>query len=129
MEKEVFFYSNKVKLRGTVCTPKNNAGNLCFPVAVLSHGYELQRMNSGFCNAFRVLNEIGIASFRFDFRGCGDSDYQLGRMLCNSEWVEDLNNAVSFICSFDGIDKNKVCLIERAWEHRWQFCLQLWTIG
>jgi dipeptidyl aminopeptidase/acylaminoacyl peptidase len=25
--------------------------------------------------------------------------------------VEDLNNAVSFICSFNGIDKNRVCLI------------------
>ena len=112
METDVFFYSNKFKLHGKVCTPEDEAGNFSFPVAILSHGYGASKEEFGdFSLLSSILNEIGVASFRFDFRGCGYSDYQLGRMLCGSEWVEDLNNAVSFICSFNGIDKNRVCLI------------------
>jgi len=112
MEKEVFFYSNKFKLHGIVCTPKDEDDNSSFPVAILSHGYGASKEELGdFSLLSSIINEIGVASFRFDFRGCGYSEYQLGRMLCNSEWVEDLNNAVSFICSFNGIDENRICLI------------------
>jgi len=113
MEKEVVFYSNKVKLNGRVCMPEDDApGNAGFPVAVLAHGYGASKDEFGdFRLLSGILNEIGVATLMFDFRGCGDSGHQLGRMLCNSEWVEDLNNAVSFICSFKGIDKNRVGLI------------------
>lgn len=113
MEKEVVFYSNKVKLHGRVCIPEDDGGNAGgFPVAVLAHGYGASKDEFGdFKLLGGILNEIGVAALMFDFRGCGESEYQLGRMLCSSEWVEDLNNAVSFICSFNGIDKNRVCLI------------------
>jgi predicted dienelactone hydrolase len=41
MEKEIVFYSNRVKLQGRVCIPSGGAGigNAGFPVAVLAHGY------------------------------------------------------------------------------------------
>jgi uncharacterized protein len=112
MEKEVVFYSNKVKLYGRVCMPKDGAGNAGFPVAVLAHGYGASKDEFGdFRSLSGILNDIGVATLMFDFRGCGNSGHQLGRMLCNSEWVEDLTSAVSFVSGFNGIDKNRVCLI------------------
>jgi len=117
MEKEVVFYSSKVKLHGRVCMPDGDTGNAAsgksgFPVAVLAHGYGASKDEFGdFKLLSGILNEIGVAALMFDFRGCGDSGLQLGRMLCSSEWVEDLNNAVSFISGLDGIDKNRICLI------------------
>ncbi|HEX7560574.1 MAG TPA: alpha/beta fold hydrolase [Candidatus Humimicrobiaceae bacterium] len=114
MEKEVVFYSNRVKLQGRVCIPNACAGigNAGFPVAVLAHGYGASKDEFGdFKLLSGILNEIGVAALAFDFRGCGDTGYPLGRMLCSSEWVEDLTNAVSFMCSFSGIDKGRVCLI------------------
>ena len=115
MEKEVVFFSNRVKLQGRVCIPDACAGvgnATGFPVAVLAHGYGASKDEFGdFKLLSGILNEIGVAALTFDFRGCGDTGYPLGRMLCSSEWVEDLTNAVSFICSFSGIDKDRVCLI------------------
>jgi dipeptidyl aminopeptidase/acylaminoacyl peptidase len=114
MEKEVVFYSNKVELKGRVCIPDGGAaiGGYGFPVAVLAHGYGASKDEFGdFKLLSGILNEIGVAALMFDFRGCGGSGHPLGRMLCGSEWVEDLTSAVSFICSFNGIDKDRVCLI------------------
>jgi dipeptidyl aminopeptidase/acylaminoacyl peptidase len=82
MEKEVVFYSNKVKIHGRVCIPKDGApGNAGFPVAVLAHGYGASKDEFGdFRLLGSILNEIGVAVLMFDFRGCGDSGNPLGRM-------------------------------------------------
>jgi dipeptidyl aminopeptidase/acylaminoacyl peptidase len=113
MEKEVVFYSNKEKLYGRMCIPENALrGSVGFPAAVFAHGYGASKDEFGdFKLLGGILNKIGIATLTFDFRGCGNSGQHLGRMLCNSEWVEDLTSAVSFISGFSGIDKNRVCLI------------------
>lgn len=112
MEKDVFLYSNGVKLPGKVSIPekKNNEGK--YPVAVFSHGYGASKNEFGdFIVLSDILNDMGIATFRFDYRGCGFSFYQPGRMLCRDEWKEDLKNAVSFISHYTGIDSEKICLI------------------
>jgi len=112
MDKDVFFFSNSIKLSGKISLPENKSENIDFPVAILSHGYGASKEEFGdFLILSALLNEMGVAVLRFDFRGCGNSDYQLGRMLCSTEWKQDLENAVSFISNFPGIDAKKVCLI------------------
>lgn len=112
MDNNVFFYSNITKLSGSISMPENKAENAAVPVAVLSHGYGASRDEFGdFLVLSEILNSMGIAVFRFDYRGCGCSDYPPGRMLCNNEWKDDLKNAVSFISSYKYIDEQKICLI------------------
>jgi len=112
MENNVFFYSNMIRLTGVISIPENIAEGEKVPVVVLSHGYGASRDEFGDFNMLSdIFNNIGIAAFRFDFRGCGNSDYPPGRMLCDNEWKTDLKNAVSFVCNYPGIDPGKVCLI------------------
>ena len=112
MDKDVFFYSNSFKLTGKISMPESKPKNTGFPVVILSHGYGASKEEFGdFLILSGLLNDMGVAVLRFDFRGCGNSDYQLGRMLCSSEWKQDLENAVSFISDFPGVDAEKICLI------------------
>jgi len=112
MKKNVFFYSNMIKLGGIISMPENIAEDEAVPAAVLSHGYGASRDEFGdFLILTEILNSMGIAVFRFDYRGCGRSDYPLGRMLCNDEWKDDLKNAISFVSKYTRVDKNKICLI------------------
>ncbi len=100
------------KLSGSISMPENIAEDEVVPAAVLSHGYGASRNEFGdFLVLTEILNSMGIAVFRFDYRGCGCSDYPLGRMLCNNEWKDDLKNAVSYISSYSYIDEQKICLI------------------
>ncbi len=112
MDRNVLFYSNGVKLPGKVSIPEKKNGEKRFPVAVLSHGYGASKDEFGdFLILSDILNDIGVAVFRFDYSGCGYSDYQPGRMLCGDEWNEDLKNAISFISNYCCIDSGKICLI------------------
>ena len=98
MEKDIFFYSNRIKLPGKINIPDHKDDMANFPVAILSHGYGASKDEFGdFLILSDILNDIGIATFRFDYRGCGYSDYQLGRMLCKDEWKEDMKNAIDLL--------------------------------
>lgn len=111
MEKEVYFYSNGVKLYGTFAIPQYLNKNKEAPIVIMSHGYGASQNEFGdFVYLAQKLQETGIASFRFDNRGCGKSEYPLGRMLCCTEWREDLISAVYYVSSFPGIDAGKIGL-------------------
>jgi len=111
MEKEVYFFSSDIKLYGTVTIPENLEKSELAPAVVMSHGYGASRDEFGdFIYLARKLKEAGIASLRFDNRGCGKSEYPLGKMLCSTDWKEDLISAVYFISSFPGIDMARIGL-------------------
>jgi len=111
MEKEVYFFSSGIKLYGIVTIPENLEKDELVPAVVMSHGYGATRNELGdFIYMARKFKEAGIASFRFDNRGCGKSEYPPGKMLCSTEWKEDLISSVYFISSFSGIDPARIGL-------------------
>jgi len=111
MDREVCFYSGSVKIAGTFTFPNTDKEEKK-PAIILSHGYGASRNEFGdFILLSKKLGEKGIASLRFDNRGCGTTDYPLGRMLCDVEWKEDLLNAINFVSSYPGIDPKRIGLI------------------
>jgi dipeptidyl aminopeptidase/acylaminoacyl peptidase len=111
MEKEAYFYSNGVRLYGTFVIPEFLDKNKKAPAVVMSHGYGASANEFGdFTYLAERLKETGIASFRFSNRGCGKSVYPLGRMLCATEWKDDLISAVNFVSVFPCIDSGKIGL-------------------
>ena len=47
-------------------------------------------------NPGQLFCDMGYVAFRFDFRGCGQSEGERGRIICLEE-VEDARNALSFL--------------------------------
>lgn len=111
MEKQAYFYSGGIRLTGIFTIPEFLDKNKKAPLVVMSHGYGASADEFGdYVFLAQKLQESGIASFRFNNRGCGKSEYPLGRMLCATEWKDDLISSVYFVSSFPGIDADKIGL-------------------
>ncbi len=112
MEKDVIFYSDGFKIAGTLRFPDKESEEEKHPVIIMSHGYGAGRNEFGdFIFLAKKLSKEGYASLRFDCRGCGHSQYPLGRMLCATDWRQDLISAIYFCSSYPGIDSERIGLL------------------
>src|SRR4029077_19882543 len=55
----------------------------------------------------------GYAALRFDFRGCGESEGERGRVICK-EQVKDTRNALSFLATRPEIDPKRIAVIGQS---------------
>jgi len=108
MEKPISFASSGITLRGTLHTPDGTA--LPRPGMVLCHGFGGSSSGAGHPELARTLERAGYAVLRFDFRGCGSSDGERGRVICLEE-VDDVRAAISFLQTQAGVDPAKIGLI------------------
>jgi len=103
----VHFYSDGLRLRGVLVTPRERAGNL--PAVIASHGW------SGAVN-FRVLPlagrlaQRGYAVLALDHRGFGGSEG--ARLRCDPcEQVRDVSNAATYLASIPGVDASALAVM------------------
>ena len=116
MHTEVTFPSDKIFLSGTLTVPKGDAPSPC---VIMVHGSGAQDRDgniSGFnTQIFKYIAEFlaeqGIASFRYDKRGCGKSEGNF-KIAGLSEIVDDACAAIDFVSSQkDVIDPKEVYLL------------------
>jgi alpha/beta superfamily hydrolase len=101
LHKEVTFRSDKLSLAGTLIVPEND---IALPCVIMVHGSGAQDRDgniSGFnTKIFKYIAEYlaqrGIASLRYDKRGCGKSEGNF-KIAGLSEMVNDACGAVDFI--------------------------------
>ncbi|OGA00161.1 MAG: hypothetical protein A3H35_18745 [Betaproteobacteria bacterium RIFCSPLOWO2_02_FULL_62_17] len=108
METQISFESSRITLRGTLHTPDGPA--LSRPAIVLCHGFGGSSNGAGHPELARTLERAGYVVLRFDFRGCGASDGERGRVICLEE-VEDARAAITFLQAQAGVDPSKIGLI------------------
>jgi len=109
-EREVRFYSEDVPLKGTLTTPRARKRSR-LPAVVLVHGYGSFRDElTGFKELAGKFADSGIATLRFDMRGCGESG-ERGMILPHLEWVTDVLSAVTYLQSLNGIDHRRIGLV------------------
>lgn len=108
MEKPVIFKNkNGKQLIGILHLPK---GKRKFPLTVICHGFGSTKTNIKYVRLARALEKSRIASLRFDFEGCGDSEGDLEEMTIKRE-VSDLAAALNYALSQKNISKNKVAFL------------------
>lgn len=111
-EKEVNFFITGYSLKGSISIPDIRNKSHTVPIVVFSHGFASSRDEFGdFVVLSRELNDIGIATFRFDYSGCGINYYSLGKILCSNNWVEDLKSAISFVSMQPFINSRRIALL------------------
>jgi dienelactone hydrolase len=107
LEKEIEFQSEGITCRGLFVRPNNNAKTA--PLIILSHGlggvYEMR------LDAFaRRFAEAGYAALTFDYRFFGRSDGHPRHWLVKEQQQQDIENAISFGRTLEGVDPKRIIL-------------------
>lgn len=108
MEKPVVFENKRGKqLIGILHIPK---GKRKWPLVVICHGFGATKTTRMFLRIARALAKKGIAVFRFDFEGCGDSEGELEKTTVRKQ-VSDLEAVMKWILKQENININKIAFL------------------
>lgn len=112
MQRPVVFKSNGSDVYGVLHLPEKISPRRPIPGVVLCHGFTGTKVEAHriFVKMAWALERYGIASVRFDYRGCGDSEGDFVDATVGGH-IEDAMRAVDFIISQPGIDKGKIGIL------------------
>ena len=71
------------------------------------HGFGSNKTSSNTMQPTKMLSDLGYVVLRFDMRGCGESEGELGRVIC-LEQVEDTRNALGFLAKHPAVDPERI---------------------
>ena len=81
-EQRVAFTYEGLTLAGLVQAPDGVAPGERRPAFIVLHGFG-SNMNAGnVLEPCAMLGELGYVTLRFDMPGCGESEGQMGRLIC-----------------------------------------------
>ena len=108
MEKPIVFRNkNGKQLIGILHLPE---GKRNFPLVIICHGFGDDKTQRKFVRLARVLEKNRIASFRFDFEGCGDSEGDFLEATVEKE-IKDLDSVVRYLQKIKNITIKKIAFV------------------
>jgi len=110
MGEKVTFPSDGLKLVGIVHTPPDLRPGERQPAFLVLHGFGGNKEGRGQLAIAKQLTQWGYVAMRFDYRGCGESEGERGRILCMDQ-VRDTSNAVTYMASRPDVDPGRVALV------------------
>lgn len=111
MQKAIELMVRGQTLRGMEHVPESRTEG-ALPAVILFHGFTATKVQEHrfFVKISRALEKIGIASFRFDFMGSGESDGNFEDMTLQTE-LEDGEAILNFVQQDPRIDPARVSLL------------------
>jgi len=113
MEEQVNFVSDGLKLSGILHLPEGRAAEERRAAFAVLHGFGSNKDGGGGTAMAKMLAGLGYAALRFDFRGCGESEGERGRVIC-MEQVKDTRNALSFLATRAEIDLRRIGVVGQS---------------
>jgi dipeptidyl aminopeptidase/acylaminoacyl peptidase len=107
MEHQVTFESDGLVLTGVVHTPDDMEPGERRPAIMVLHGFGSNKSSGNSITPAEMLCDWGYVTMRFDFRGCGESEGEYGRIIC-LEQVADTSNALSYLQTRDDVDPDRI---------------------
>lgn len=108
MQQLVAFESDGLKLSGAVHVPDGLKAGERRPAIIMMHGFGANKSGGPewVCSQFESW---GYVALRFDYRGCGESEGERGRVIPLEE-VADARNAVTYMASRPEVDPSRIAL-------------------
>ena len=103
------FYSSGMKLSAEITFPDLWSTEKKYPAIVLNNGYTGNKEE--YDATVRALTGCGFITLQFDSRGTGQSEGVKGRMMCGTEWIEDIDCAVTYISHVESVDMNRIAVV------------------
>jgi fermentation-respiration switch protein FrsA (DUF1100 family) len=110
MEEKVTIASDGIALSGVLHIPETRKQGERLPAFLVLHGFLGSKDESHAEIQTRILEELGYAALRFDFRGCGESGGKRGYVLCMDQ-VADTRNALTWLAQRPEIDPDRIGVI------------------
>jgi pimeloyl-ACP methyl ester carboxylesterase len=110
MEQKITFKSDGLKLAGIVDTPPDLKPGERRPAFIALHGFGGNKDGQGQIVVAKQFNEWGYVTLRIDFRGCGESEGERGRIICLDQ-VADTRNAISYMAARSEVDPRRIALV------------------
>jgi len=107
IEERVTFISDGLKLSAVIGLPEGLKAGEKRPAMIVLHGFGSTKDAGNVVTPCTMLNALGYATLRFDFRGCGDSEGEHSRLIC-LEQVSDTRHALSLLESHAHIDAKRI---------------------
>jgi len=93
MQQKLYFKNSKGdKLCGVLSVPKNHDGR----IVIMAHGFASSKDSKTYTTLEGSINELGIATFRFDFWARGESEGNFAEVTI-SGGVDDVLQAIEFV--------------------------------
>ncbi|QSO48124.1 alpha/beta hydrolase [Alicyclobacillus mengziensis] len=111
MQKAIVLEHRGMTMRGMLHFPDGQSDQPV-PAVILFHGFTGNKLEPHrlFLKISRALAAAGLACFRFDFLGSGESDGDFEDMTLSGE-VSDANAILDMVKSYPGIDTDRVNLL------------------
>ncbi len=110
MPEEVTFQSDGLALAGVVHTPSDLVAGERRPAFLVLHGFGGSKEGGGATVPAELFAEWGYVTMRFDYRGCGASEGDHGRVICLEE-VEDTQSAVTYMAGRPDVDPDRIAVV------------------
>jgi fermentation-respiration switch protein FrsA (DUF1100 family) len=98
-ERPLEILSDDLRLQGVLTTPQSNS----WPLVILCHGFLSHKDSSKYRQLARIFAQESIATIRFDFRGCGESEGLLAESSVSRRW-RDLQRVIARGLELDDLD-------------------------
>src|SRR5918999_1892201 len=110
MEEKVVFPSDGLKLAGIVRVPDGLRAGERRPAFIVLHGFGGNKDGHGQTVVAKQFTDWGYVTMRIDFRGCGESEGEHGRIICLDQ-VADTSSAITYMVSRPEVDPERVALV------------------
>ena len=110
MAEKVFFSSDGLKIAGILDLPADYKRGERRPAFIVLHGFGGNKDGQGQSVVAQQFADWGYVTLRIDFRGCGDSEGERGRIICLDQ-VADTRNALSYFATREEVDPEKIALV------------------
>jgi uncharacterized protein len=110
MSEKITFQSDGLKIAGLIDTPADYKPGERRPAFVVLHGFGGNKDGQGQIVVAKQFNQWGYVTLRIDFRGCGESEGEHGRIICLDQ-VADTRNAISYMGTRPEVDPQRIALV------------------
>jgi len=110
MAEKVSFQSDGLKIAGLIDLPPDFKAGERRPAFIVLHGFGGNKDGHGQAVVAKQFSQWGYVTLRIDFRGCGESEGEHGRIICLDQ-VADARNAISFFSTRAEIDPQRIALV------------------
>jgi hypothetical protein len=110
MEQNVTFQSDGLTLSAIVSAPDDLRPGEQRPAFIVLHGFGGNKDGYGQRVVAKQLTQWGYVTLRLDFRGCGESEGEHGRIICLDQ-VADTRNAISYLATRPEVDARRIALV------------------
>jgi hypothetical protein len=110
MSETINFQSDGLKIAGLVNIPTDYKQGERRPAFVVLHGFGGNKDGQGQAVVAKQFAQWGYVTLRIDFRGCGESEGEHGRIICLDQ-VADTRNAISYMSTRPEVDPERIALV------------------